>query len=67
MGFSGSSIFETVIICIFSAFVVKICLVIMGKLIDSESNWKKKLGAFFIFGISAVGIWIILVMIAISE
>jgi hypothetical protein len=39
----------------------------MGKLIDSESNWKKKLGALFIFGISALGIWIILVMIAISE
>jgi uncharacterized integral membrane protein (TIGR00697 family) len=54
-------------ICIFSAFIVKICVIIMGKLIDSESNWKKKLGALFIFGISALGIWIILVMIAISE
>ena len=62
-----SSIFETVIICIFSAFVVKICIIIMGNLIDSESNFKKKLGGLFIFAISALGIWIILVMIAISE
>jgi hypothetical protein len=41
-------------------------MLIMGSLIDSESNVKRKLGGFFIFAISALGIWIILVMIAIS-
>lgn len=67
LGYTQGSIFEIIILAIFSTIVIKICIIFLGTLLSNERTGLRLLGVFLTISLTCVLFWILLVLLAISS